>query len=246
MAGRLTSLECQVAAPSIYLVILHITYVSMQPTVFQPVRTEWVPLGDSVTFQCSCMEDALVTVLWLKQTPENGLVTILTIYYEDVKYKGHFVNVSRFELQMDKVSFNLTIRNVSLTDVGSYHCGVIWYNEYYFGKGAYLKIQVNESTKVIITNKTQGNLIRLTDIITYLLVVIIVILLITNILPVILWRRNLQKDVTMDISPTDQNQSTDTQNYAALNFSGKRSEHRNGRGHGRDELGPNVVYAAIK
>ncbi|CAB1351601.1 unnamed protein product [Coregonus sp. 'balchen'] len=101
---------------------------TLRPIVSQSVQTESMPLGESVTLEWFSTVDSVLSWIWLKHTPGHGLVPIVTTYYEKVQFQQDFANTSRFELQKDDFSFNLTLWNVAHAYVGSYHCGIFWYN----------------------------------------------------------------------------------------------------------------------
>ncbi|XP_043101890.1 uncharacterized protein LOC122349790 [Puntigrus tetrazona] len=126
-----------------------ISCVSMIPEVFQPNVSITAAVDGSVTLDCHTTADLVVAWFWLKQTPGQKLIPIVSTYYQEIKLKEEFVNESRLQLKVEGNKSALTLTKITSADAAFYHCGVVLYEKLYFGGGTFLKVNDAMPVQVI-------------------------------------------------------------------------------------------------
>uniref|UniRef100_A0A8C9S086 Ig-like domain-containing protein n=1 Tax=Scleropages formosus TaxID=113540 RepID=A0A8C9S086_SCLFO len=109
--------------------------------VFQPHRSKSVRLGDPVTLECYTDMENVITWIWFKDTMEHGLKSMITVNYENQQFHAEFANDPRIAVQRSDQYCNLSLSQVSVTDVASYHCGIHRFGNWYFGAGTFLVLK---------------------------------------------------------------------------------------------------------
>ncbi|MBN3299709.1 KV07 protein, partial [Amia calva] len=108
--------------------------------------------GHSVTLSCSISGTSASYFSWFRQVPGQPPKCILTLYVHSPvpTLYGEFTNETRFKVQKEGESFNLTISDLKTSDMGRYYCGVRDYDLLIFGNGTFLLITGSESNRTIV------------------------------------------------------------------------------------------------
>ncbi|KAK6487208.1 immunoglobulin kappa light chain-like isoform X4 [Huso huso] len=132
-------------------VLFCIAYEIPAQRIVQPRLSVTAQLGEPVTLECSVFSPQHTTQAWFKQVIGQRPVYIL-------KYDGQaeptffdeFNNKSRFQLQNNGSSLNLTILKVESSDMAVYYCAALKYSRVLFGNGTVLLLKGIKSRGRII------------------------------------------------------------------------------------------------
>ncbi|XP_058254038.1 uncharacterized protein LOC131358348 [Hemibagrus wyckioides] len=207
----------------------------MNPDVYQIEEKLNVNIGDSATLQCCVLGIENGEVIWFKQQYGKQPQVIVRFFKTNrEKFYNEFQN-SRFQMKQFGNCFNLTISNTTLSDEATYYCALVSTD------GTLLKIKgerVNTETpkpalsdnSVVCDPTLHGNNTN-TKILCKTVIGLgtalgFCALLIFGLTYYILRRRNHKKmNASIKDSPGMREQSEEeTLNYAALQFSKKKTK----------------------
>ncbi|KAK6487207.1 immunoglobulin kappa light chain-like isoform X4, partial [Huso huso] len=127
--------------------------------IVQPRLSVTAQLGESVTLECSVFSPQHTTQAWFKQVIGQPPMCILKYDGQaDPTFFGEFNNKSRFQLQNNGSSLNLTILKVESSDMAVYYCAALKYSRVLFGNGTVLLLKGIESRGRIIQPRISESL----------------------------------------------------------------------------------------
>ncbi|KAI5104145.1 putative immune-type receptor precursor, partial [Silurus meridionalis] len=104
-------------------------------------------VGGHVNLTCLITRQRITTIIWLRQKFGEKPHVIATSYqHQPAKFYNEFDDDGRFYTNIGLVSFNLSIRNVKLSDSATYYCAVTFLYDIAFGQGTVLFVK-NETFK---------------------------------------------------------------------------------------------------
>ncbi|XP_041926009.1 uncharacterized protein LOC121689838 [Alosa sapidissima] len=218
--------------------------------------------GQSVQMNCSfdVKETGFTSVTWLRQTDQSTPVSILTALYNYQKNDARKANYhngfssKRFTWTIVANSiYTLQIRDVSVSDSGLYYCGMQPVDHMVYHNATYLTITDQTDAEPTEKVKEEGSLpagrfcsgvcgtvVLVLGVLSAVLNVVLFILILTK------HRGGLRQNTESSgqaHSPPAQVQDSDSMNYAALTFSGKKKKRSN---FNLQTDNPHVIYAATR
>ncbi|XP_071334037.1 uncharacterized protein [Trachinotus anak] len=115
-------------------------------------------VGDTVTLQCTCQDDAVTFLSWYQQSLGGKPQIISTrMKHKDEAdiypaYKGRFQVSTRNQ----EGNNHLTITDLRLNDSATYFCGILEFNAIEFGEGAFLHVKTSLSNIQAVVHQTTG------------------------------------------------------------------------------------------
>ncbi|XP_062372551.1 uncharacterized protein LOC134059994 [Sardina pilchardus] len=211
--------------------------------------------GQTVQMNCSfsVKETGFTSVTWLRQSNRSAPVSIITVFYSQHEtstptYHNGFSS-QRFTCTLANSICVLEIRNVSVSDSGLYYCGYQPGDTMIYCNATYLTITASvEKTDTAPTEKAKeegwfcsgvcGTVVLVLGVLSAVLNLVLVLLILTK-------RRAGQNTESrgQPHSPPAQAQDSDSLNYAALSFSGKKKKRSN---FNLQPDNPHVIYAATR
>lgn len=96
--------------------------------------------GVSTTFQCLVKAEGQYLFFWIKVPLKGASVYIANInsLSGDVEMFGQFKNNPRINVILKKSNFSLAFFSTEPTDIATYLCGALGYEQLYFGNGSTL------------------------------------------------------------------------------------------------------------
>ncbi|XP_062372547.1 uncharacterized protein LOC134059992 [Sardina pilchardus] len=216
--------------------------------------------GQLVQMNCSfsTKETGFTSVTWLRQSNRSAPVSISTASYDQQRnqtsanYHSGFTS-QRFTCTMANSICVLEIRGVSVSDSGLYYCGMqpgdtmIYYNATYLTITEKTDAENKENaeeddspTAVQFCSGMCGTVVLVLGVLSAVLNLVLVLLILTK------HRAGLRQNTESSgqpHSPPAQVQDSDSLNYAALSFSGKRKKRSN---FNLQTDNPHVIYAATR
>ncbi|KAK2839081.1 hypothetical protein Q7C36_013895 [Tachysurus vachellii] len=117
--------------------------------VYQPNKELNVKIGDSATLRCCSSKKQ--TIVWYKQ-PNREKPQIIVTVYKDSKETFHTgFQKSCFQIERSSNCINMTILNTTQSDEAMYYCAV-WTPYLVFGDGTYL--QIKETSKAALCDNS--------------------------------------------------------------------------------------------
>ncbi|XP_014062312.1 uncharacterized protein isoform X1 [Salmo salar] len=230
----------------IYLSALVIYGLCLTPVVSaSPPPSVVVQPGKNVTLQCTNVTGAPGHVGWFKQVNGSEPLCIASMYSSDPAVQHHNgFPPSHMEMLVRNITIFLKIAEVDEADSGHYFCGML--DKYIiFTNATVLKVQGHKNSEKDLTENCEKGM--------YLIPLVVILGVVTATLPIVFLilvlkiRRDTKRHNTGPDSQrqpqNDQIQDPDTLNYAALNFTSKKTKMERRR---KKELDPHVVYAATR
>uniref|UniRef100_A0A3Q0S891 Ig-like domain-containing protein n=1 Tax=Amphilophus citrinellus TaxID=61819 RepID=A0A3Q0S891_AMPCI len=115
------------------------------PSVLQESGIKTAKVGAEVTLECRCQDDAVTFLSWYQQSLGGKPEIISTRMKHNPeaeiypKYKKRF----RVIVESQNSVEYLKIANLSLSDSGTYYCGVLVFNAIEFGQGVFLHVKTS-------------------------------------------------------------------------------------------------------
>ncbi|KAK1170106.1 immunoglobulin kappa light chain-like isoform X4 [Acipenser oxyrinchus oxyrinchus] len=132
-------------------VLFCIAYEIPAQRIVHPRLSVTAQLGESVTLECSVFNTHHTTQAWFKQVIGQPPMCILKYDGQaDPTFFDKFNNKSRFQLQNNGNSLNLTILKMESSDMAIYYCGGLKDSCVFFGNGTALLLKGIESRGRII------------------------------------------------------------------------------------------------
>ncbi|XP_034161939.2 uncharacterized protein LOC117597706 [Pangasianodon hypophthalmus] len=230
---------------------------SLMPEIYQPDKVLCVDIGDSAILQCCIFGKGVGVVTWYKQPNRKQPQIIANVFKTAVEiFYNEFQN-PRFQLERSSNCSSMTISKIMLSDEAVYYCAIV--SPYtVFGNGTYLKIKgeivtfASETSKprqcdnsVVCEPTLHGNSTNMNTqekmvlgLGTALGLCAFLIFCLTYF---ILRRRKL--NASIEDSPGNRQKSeAETFNYAALQFSKRKSKAEKRKPVSSDEC----VYSYVK
>uniref|UniRef100_A0A673CGX2 Ig-like domain-containing protein n=1 Tax=Sphaeramia orbicularis TaxID=375764 RepID=A0A673CGX2_9TELE len=113
-------------------------------------------VGENVTLQCSCQDDAITFFFWYQQTlgGKPQMISNRMMHKQDAEITSDFMK--RFEVHGTGRDNNLTITNLQLSDSATYFCGVLLFSAVEFGDGVFLHVQASLTPlQAVVKQQTQ-------------------------------------------------------------------------------------------
>ncbi|KAK2839087.1 hypothetical protein Q7C36_013901 [Tachysurus vachellii] len=221
--------------------------------VHQPDKELSVNIGDSAILRC-CVSENVYIITWYKQPNREKPQIVVTVYKSDRETFHNGFQKSRFQIEKSSNCFNIIILNTIQSDEAMYYCAVRT-SITVFGDGTYL--QIKETSKAALcdnsvvreptphgnntnTNTQHNTVIGLGSALG------LCALLIFCLTCFILRRRKLEtsrSNTAVEDSPrTMQDSEAESLNYAALQFSKRKTKAENRKPVSSDEC----VYSDVK
>uniref|UniRef100_A0A3P8TJS9 Ig-like domain-containing protein n=1 Tax=Amphiprion percula TaxID=161767 RepID=A0A3P8TJS9_AMPPE len=110
---------------ALYFTCLFVMTIAHETTLKQsPLHFKSTNVGDSVTLECFCQDEALVMFYWYKQTLGMYPKLVSTFYKHSARatFQDEFNNPQRFSLDAINNKNHLKISDLRISDSGSYYC----------------------------------------------------------------------------------------------------------------------------
>ncbi|XP_030018355.1 uncharacterized protein LOC115438713 [Sphaeramia orbicularis] len=141
--------------PYILLLFLRICLVPAED-IIQESGIKKARVGENVTLQCSCQDDAITFFFWYQQTlgGKPQMISNRMMHKQDAEITSDFMK--RFEVHGTGRDNNLTITNLQLSDSATYFCGVLLFSAVEFGDGVFLHVQASLTPlQAVVKQQTQ-------------------------------------------------------------------------------------------
>ncbi|XP_035799817.2 uncharacterized protein LOC111562553 [Amphiprion ocellaris] len=108
-----------------------------------PLHFKSTNVGDSVTLECFCQDEALMMFYWYKQTLGMYPKLVSTFYKHSARatFQDEFNNPQRFSLDATNDKNHLTISDLRISDSGSYYCVISNFYTFTFYEGTFLSVK---------------------------------------------------------------------------------------------------------
>ncbi|XP_047658102.1 uncharacterized protein LOC113645983 isoform X5 [Tachysurus fulvidraco] len=123
-----------------------------KPSVYQPDKELSANIGDSATLQCCVSENVDRIITWFKQPKREKPQIVVTVYKSAGEIFHTGFQKSHFRIERSLNCCNITILSVTQSDEAMYYCAVTRPN-IVFGDGTYLQIKGDHVTIASETSK---------------------------------------------------------------------------------------------
>ncbi|XP_028285546.1 uncharacterized protein LOC114451169 [Parambassis ranga] len=115
--------------------------------IIQDTGVKTATVGDTVTLQCSCLDDDVTYFSWYQQSLDSKPHTISTLLKHNTEADIYDEYKERFDVvvQTEHGVNNLMITGISLSDSAMYYCGISVFNGIEFGQGVFLHVKSSQS-----------------------------------------------------------------------------------------------------
>ncbi|XP_053509797.1 uncharacterized protein LOC128625482 [Ictalurus furcatus] len=208
--------------------------------------------GDNVTIWCQHGLTDTDKIFWFKHTSDSvplllGCKQFRTSAPSPTCY--FFTESERIVMSVHGKNTSLTITAVNVSDTGLYYCSFMKLDQFNFSNSTSLQVKGHDKTLSKDTERANGNLTPFQVsvcsgvffILSMILAPLIMILLGVLIFNILKHRKMHRGDKTD--RQDDEEQESDSVNYAALHFSNKKTKRPGRRSQMED---PHVIYSGIK
>ncbi|XP_039602153.1 immunoglobulin kappa light chain-like, partial [Polypterus senegalus] len=134
---------------SILLLLFCKNHVSLADVFMQPHQSVRAQLGGSVNLACHMKISSQYSYIWIKYTQGELPETIVFwSNHEDRTLKGNDGS-TRYQVMTSLSSFNLSIKHLNASDLGTYYCGVVKPESILFGSGTEICLSGKETIRGI-------------------------------------------------------------------------------------------------
>uniref|UniRef100_A0A3Q1EB98 Uncharacterized LOC110967693 n=1 Tax=Acanthochromis polyacanthus TaxID=80966 RepID=A0A3Q1EB98_9TELE len=129
---------------ALYYTCLFVATMAHETTLKQsPLHLKSANVGDSVTFECFCQDEASVMLYWYKQTLGMYPKLVSSFYKHNAKatFQDEFDDPQRFSLDATKDKNHLKISDLRISDSGSYYCVISNLYTFTFFEGTFLSVK---------------------------------------------------------------------------------------------------------
>uniref|UniRef100_A0A3P9BBR3 Uncharacterized LOC101473985 n=1 Tax=Maylandia zebra TaxID=106582 RepID=A0A3P9BBR3_9CICH len=110
-------------------------------SVIQESGIKIAKVGENVTITCVCQDDAVTFLSWYQQSLGGKPNIISTRMKHSPEADIYAQYKDRFKVLVEGKKEYLKITNLSLSDSGTYYCGVLVFNAIEFGQGVFLHVK---------------------------------------------------------------------------------------------------------
>ncbi|XP_039896733.1 uncharacterized protein LOC120739120 [Simochromis diagramma] len=110
-------------------------------SVIQESGIKIAKVGENVTITCICQDDAVTFLSWYQQSLGGKPNIISTRMKHSPEADIYAQYKDRFKVLVEGKKEYLKITNLSLSDSGTYYCGVLVFNAIEFGQGLFLHVK---------------------------------------------------------------------------------------------------------